>query len=177
MSFLVPGRPAFRRVAALVCMGACLLGQTETLPQVLALGAWVEHSHTVQVAQANDQVTVVLSHQRGSPLRLDVTPRHQAGNPRHWHGPAARLFCCFASSPASRADHTASFASGKICESAPGVIKVPATRSDTLAAVLSSRMFSGAVGIPKSLPGSTRICGHLRPPDSLALLRSTVLVI
>ncbi len=177
MSFLVPGRPAFRRVAALVCMGACLLGQTETLPQVLALGAWVEHSHTVQVAQANGQVTVVLSHQRGSPLRPDFTPRHQAGNPRHRHGPAARLFCCFASSPASRADHTASFASGAICESAQGVIKVPATHSDTPVVVLSSAMFSSELGVSKPLPSPTRIRARLRPPASLELLRATVLVI
>ncbi len=177
MPYMVPEHLGLRRVAATACVAACLMGQTGTLPHTLAFGAWLERSHTVQVAQANGRLTVVLSHQRGSPLRPDYTPRHQAGNPRHRHGPAARILCCFAFSAASRADHTASFASGTICESAPGIIKVPAGRSNARAIVLPSGAFSRALDVRESLSGSSRISADLRPSDSLRLLRSTVLVI
>lgn len=173
----VSSRSGLRQVAGLVCAAAYLLGETETLPQLLALGAWLEGSHRVQVAQAGDQVTVVLSHQRGSPRRPDYTARQQAGNPQHWHGPAARLFCCLAEPAGSKADHIASFASGAICEYARGAIKAKVNGSEAPADVSWSAMLSHEPAIPEPLSGTVGVWARLRPPGGLGLLGSTVLVI
>jgi hypothetical protein len=51
--------PALRRVAALVCAAAYLPGGMEAFPQALALGAWLEGSHTVRIAHEGVQVTGV----------------------------------------------------------------------------------------------------------------------
>jgi hypothetical protein len=168
--------PPLRRWAALVCSVTYLAGGMEMLPETLALGAWLEGAHTVRVACDGTQVTVVLSHDRGLSSRSDFTPRHQPGSVGHRHGPAARLLCAFADHQSRQADHIAGFATASICEDPSDPLKA-ATATAALAfltpvTLAASPIFCLSVPVspsPDSFPA--------RPPDSLRLLRSTVLVI
>jgi hypothetical protein len=165
--------PAFRRAAAAMCVLAYLAGATDTLPQALALGAWLEGTHSVGVTVNPDHVTVVLSHERGAPGQTGCAPQCQS--PPHRHGVAAHVFCWFAGHPVGKADHVAGFISGSICERPLGQTKVQADNSTPPAAALmlvfqmpTDRAFAAPVSAV-ALPD--------RPPDGLLLLRSTVLVI
>jgi hypothetical protein len=161
-------RTGVRRCAALVCAAAYLLGGMEVLPEFLALGAWLEGSHSVRIALGGDQVTVVLRHERiGS---KDV------GNSRgatllHRHGPVARVICLLDSSSATP-DHVARFNPSQLSESARQIAKVMPERS------VCERLLK----LPEINPSPTLFppaatCMAHRVPDTLSLLSSTVLVI
>lgn len=172
------GRPSFstlRRIAALVCAAAYLTGGMEAFPQALALGAWLEGSHKVRLARDGEQVLIVLSHERGLPSRPDYTPRHQPGSTLHRHGAAARLLCVFAAQPSRQADHVACFATGSICENLPGVIEARARGAELAAADLMA-IISAETGCSSTPASRNADSSQPRPPDSLRLLRSTVLV-
>src|ERR1019366_6161765 len=127
--------PAHSRIAAVLCAAAYLAGGLEVFPQALALGAWLEGSHTVRIARNAKQVTIVLSHERGLPGRPDYTPRHQPDSPLHQHGAAAHMLCVFAAQRSPRADHVAGFATGSICESLRPVIEAKAGSLELAVAV------------------------------------------
>jgi hypothetical protein len=167
---------ALQRVAALVCAATYLTGGIEGLPQALALGAWLEGSHTVRIACSGERVTVVLSHERGLPSRPDFVPRHQPGNVAHRHGAAARMLCVFVAQRSPQADHVANFAAGSVCENLARVIEAQAGSVEMTAAALTATL-SCETGCPPAPAFPNTDFSQPRPPDSLRLLRSTVLVI
>ena len=168
--------PVLPRLAALVCAGAYLAGGMEVVPQALALGAWLEGSHTVRMTRSGEQVTIVLSHERGLAGRPDFTPRHRPGSTQHRHGAAARVLCVFVAQQSPQADHVACFASASICESPVRIIEARAGSEELAAAGLTPGVsYETACFSTSAFPNTD--FSHHRPPDSLRLLRSTVLVI
>src|SRR5690242_4165574 len=88
---------------AVVCLTAYLMS-AGLVPELLAMGAWFEGSHKVQLCGAEDRISIVLSHQPGG---FGYSPRFQRGSPAHRHGPAARVFCLFSASARATPDHVA----------------------------------------------------------------------
>ena len=168
--------PALRRIAALVCAAAYVAGGMEMVPQTLALGAWLEGSHTVRMTRNGEQVTIVLSHERGLPNRPDFTPLHQAGSTVHRHGAAARMLCVFVAQRSPQADHVACFTTGSICEILARVIEARAGSVELAAAALTPTVSCETACFSTSALPNTDF-SQPRPADSLLLLRSTILVI
>ena len=169
-------RAAFRRAAGLACVAAYLVSGTETLPQVLALGAWLEGSHTVHIVRSQGQITTVLSHERAVPGRPGSAPRPSAQKGLHRHGLGARVFCLFADQTAPTADHVASFAAASACVR-------PSGKSNTQLQAGLAKMPAAPVNLA-AIPAAPELCrlartalAMPRPADSLRFLRSTVLVI
>jgi hypothetical protein len=163
----------FRRLAALICATAYLLGGAEVFPQFLALAACVEGSHRVQLSRDSEHVKVVLRHEGGTPGRPDYDPRLQAGNVQHRHGPAARVICLFAPQSPVMPDHVGQFAANPVSEvsGCGSKASVPSKVVDLAAS---------APGEPSLQFYVSRVSESFRPlapPDSLLFLRSTVLVI
>lgn len=159
-----------RQVAGVVCVGAYLLGGTETLPQLLAVSAWVEGSHKVQVAQDGQQMTVVLSHQGRLGWQPERAPCHQTANFQHRHGPATRLFCFFATPAPSKADHVASFASGPVSEYMRSVLEPKAKGNAAPSYAAGGAKLCHEPAAAGSLPGTAGAWLHSRPREDLALL-------
>ncbi len=103
-------------IEALLCLLAALMGPAQLLPDLLALGAALENSHTVHVGSDGSGLHLVLSHERGQPGRPDYTPRHHPLDTRHRHGLAAGLLCVLAANDVGEPEHSAFFASGSILE-------------------------------------------------------------
>ena len=148
----------------------------EAFPQALALGAWLEGSHTMRIARNGEQVTVILSHERGVPGWPDFTPLHQAGSTLHRHGAAARMLCVFVSRQSRQADHVASFAAGSVCENSTRVIETKASSAELAAADLTAMVSAEASCAPTAAFPKADF-SRPRSLDSLRLLRSTVLII
>jgi hypothetical protein len=161
-----------RRWIGAFCALVYLLGGTEVLPQLLALGAAWEGSHVVRLARNSDGVTVLLSHERGAPQRPDYAPRHQEGNARHRHGPAASLICLFADRSLAQTDHVAQFGASQLSENSGTAKKAEANKALAAAPASLLLWFAPAIQVCAGTPLPPG-----RPPDSLRLLRSTVLVI
>ena len=164
--------PAWRGLAGLVCAGACLLGETDLLPGVLAFGAWLEGSHEVCLVSNGEEVALVLGHHAAR----GWVPRPLGALVPHRHGPAARLVCVLAARTTQQTDHVACFATAAVCENS-----TPSSESQgTLAAQAG---LSAAVLDPIGCGGSSNLefpAGYLGPSPSSALLpflRSTVLVV
>lgn len=155
-----------RRFAALVCAAAYLLGGIEVFPEVLALGAWLEGSHSVGVALGADQVTVVLSHSRAG------AHSYSGANPVHHHGPVARVICLLATSQ-TRPDHVAAFSPTQLSESARAVSNVTAKQALRNIPMMVPR--EAHPPVPFQVAAETR--STHRPFDTLELLQSTVLII
>lgn len=165
-----------RRAAGLACAAAYLFSGTETLPQLLALGAWLEGFHTVHVGRSQGQISAVLSHERGVPGGPDRTPRHPAETRLHRHGLGARIFCLFTDRTAPKADHVASFAAASACERPAGASKMKLQAGLT-------RMPAALVNLA-AIPAAPEVSSFARttlavprPADSLRCLRSTILVL
>jgi hypothetical protein len=169
-------RLGFRRVAALACALAYLISGTETFPELLALGAWIEGAHTVHVGRSQGHLTTVLSHERGAASRPGCGPRSKSETRLHQHGPGARIFCLFTDPTAPTADHVASFPAALECEhpAGTGELKLPAGLAKTPAAPVTLAFIPAA---PEASSLAEIAQAPPRPPDSLRCLRSTVLVI
>jgi hypothetical protein len=159
-----------RQIAALACALTYLFGGMELLPQLLALAASIEGSHTVRLTRSGEQVLIVLSHESGGP---GLGPF--AGVP-HRHGAASRIFCVLAERTTARPDHVAAFAASALCENRGGATKVniksPGARSLLLAPPNQSRGNQYPTHDFSSLT-----LDHVRPPPDLGQLHSTVLLI
>jgi hypothetical protein len=165
-----------RRAAALACAAAYLFSGTETLPQLLALGAWLEGSHTVHVGRSQGQLSAVLSHERGVPGGLGRTPRHPTETRLHRHGLGARIFCLFTDRTAPETDHVATFAAPLACKRPGGAskMKFQAGQAGMPAALLNL----GAIPAGSEVSSFARATlAAPRPADSLRCLRSIILVI
>jgi hypothetical protein len=169
-------RPSRRRLAALVCAVVYLTGGMEALPLSLALGAWLEGSHTISVACDQGQIRVILSHERDVARPADHNPRPQSRCVRHRHGTAARVICLFAPYPSANGDHVGQFTSSQVCENSARAAKRKDddTRQHAFAvaanALLSPQtLFVGAWSYPASPEPAIRLC--------LILTSSTLLTI
>lgn len=165
-----------RRASALTCAAAYLFLGTETFPQLLVLGAWIEGSHTVHVGRSQGQLSAVLSHEHGVLGGPGRNPRHPAATGLHRHGLGARIFCLFSDRTAPKADHIATFAAPSACKRPAGASKM--------------KFQVGHAGMPAALlnlaaiPAASEVSSFARatlatprPAESLRCLRSTILVI
>src|SRR6476660_2966307 len=107
-----PSRFRPRQLAAFVCAIAYLFGGMELLPELLALSASLEGSHSLQLTHSGAQVQIILSHQLERAGK--VPPPLAAAS--HRHGVASRVFCLFAERTPAPADHVASFDTSSLCE-------------------------------------------------------------
>jgi hypothetical protein len=122
-------RTLHKRVAAFLCLMPLLLGQSEVLPGLLALGAGVEGSHTVCVGASQNEFKLVLSHERGQPGRSDYNPRHSPTQALHRHGLASKILCTLASAaPPGLPDHIAAFGSSSTTENSSRVTALSSQR-------------------------------------------------
>jgi len=105
-----------KQIAALLCVATYLLGATELLPQLLALGASIEGSHTVYLGRGHEKLQIILKHESGRNLGSSATAGQPNSTILHRHGGASRLFCLFAESTQARSDHIAYFSVSSLCE-------------------------------------------------------------
>lgn len=158
-----------RRLSCILCVATYLFGGLEIVPQFLALGAWLEGSHSVRIAMGGDRVTIVLSHAQA---QLNQVRQGNDSIPVHRHGPAARIICVFASSQTT-SDHVAQFNPTQLSESAQGLAKAAPERRVCQSPVSlcseKHQAFSRS-----SLPAASLAP---RLSDCLDLLHSTVLII
>lgn len=161
-------RAGLRRCAALVCAAAYLLGGMEVIPEFLALGAWLEGSHSVRMALGGDQVTVVLSHERIGSKGVINAGR---ANLLHRHGPVARMICLLDASQATP-DHVARFNPNQLSESVRQIAKATPERP-----VCARPLKVHEVDLSFALFSPATTCAALCVPDTLYFLSSTVLVI
>ncbi len=163
-------RTLFRRVAAVGCAVAYLAGASETLPQLLALGALLEGSHTVHVSRDQGQISIVLSHERGGARERCVG----SAALRHRHGPAAHVICFFATHSVSLADHVANFATVSACEQSGS----KSTLRFASGPVVAAAPIAPAVSVLTA--GTLSPLNCFRYPevsDQLVFIRSSVLLI
>jgi len=163
-----PSRFRPRQLAAFFCAIAYLFGGMELLPELLALSASLEGSHTLHLARSGARVQIILSHQRerpgtGCPEEILVAASHR-------HGVASRVFCLFAERTPARPDHVASFGTSSLCERPAAKSQAPAAAAPVLA--ISAR-FQPVVILPPDITSLTSFW-PLPPP---ALLGSTVRLI
>jgi len=161
-----PSRFRPRQLAAFVCAIAYLFGGMELLPELLALSASLEGSHSLQLTHSGAQVQIILGHQRRGPGTPSPEEILVAGS--HRHGVASRVFCLFAERTPARPDHVASFGTSSLCERPAAKFQAPAAS----APVLSAR-FQPVLIFPPDVTSLTSFW-PLPPP---ALLGSTVRLI
>jgi len=166
----------FRRVAALACAAAYLVSGTETLPQLLALGASLEGSHTVYVGRSQTQIIAVLSHERSVPERPGYNPQRQVGSRLHRHGGAVSIFCLFDGRGARNADHVVTFPASSACVSPAGASKAK-VRALLWMVPAGPTVLTHIADAPAALNRVRDTLAAPRPADFLELLRSTVLVV
>lgn len=107
-----------RAMAGLVCLLAFLCGASGALPELCALAASLDRSHTPLVGARDNGLVLVLSHvKRGASA---------ATTPRHRHGVVARGLCLLANQNSTQADHRLEFASVGVSESARPGLKLAA---------------------------------------------------
>lgn len=165
-----------RRGAAVICAAAYLAGGMELLPQMLALDAWMEGCHEVSISRNGEQLTIVLGHERTLPGQPGLIPRHQPDSALHRHGAATRVLCVFAAQRSRYADHVASFVTGSVSENVRSAIEARARSAEFATVDLMSIVSSETACSPApSFPNEP--FSQPRPPDSLRLLRSIVLVV
>ena len=86
------------RFGALTCLLTVLLGPSQVVPGLLAVGAVLEGSHTVQISRSGEEFRLVLRHEA---VRSEV--------PTHQHGMVSRVLCLLADQGATNPDHVATF--------------------------------------------------------------------
>jgi hypothetical protein len=100
-----------------MCLAAFSFGQPRIAPMVFALAAAVEGSHAVLLETGlENQLTVVLSHERGRSALPDYTPAHDPRSGLHRHGMASSIFCVLSATASGEADHVACFLPGSLAE-------------------------------------------------------------
>jgi len=87
------------RFGALACLLTVLLGPSQVVPGLLAVGAVLEGSHTVQISRSGEGFRLVLRHEA---VRSEVAAIHQ-------HGMASRVLCLLADQGTMNPDHVATF--------------------------------------------------------------------
>jgi hypothetical protein len=86
------------------------------LPQLLALGASFEGSHTVYLGRGHEKLQIILKHEAGPMGGSHATASPPNSTTLHRHGAASRLFCLFAETAQARSDHIACFSVNSLCE-------------------------------------------------------------
>lgn len=153
-----------RRLAAVACLLAYLVGGFGLAPEVLALAAWMEGSHTVAVGAGQDEVSIVLKHGYTRPAVAAAFAEQRAANQPHHHGLASRLVCLIGSAYSPREnDHVASFTIPSGCErralhedslrvSKPVPLQIRCPRSYSFAAIFAPRAASVFASFSSSSP-------------------------
>lgn len=157
-----------RKIAAIACLGAYLFGGLELLPQLLALGAAVEGSHTVQISCSESKVTVALRHDRQSSVKRSSFKPHR-------HGAVAWTLCILSESGKTKADHVTSFATSPQAERPTATVK-PALNREPASSGEIDVMSSGQPGIStcRVFPAADH---HFLSPVNSVLLCSTILLV
>jgi hypothetical protein len=98
-----------RRAAALLCLAAFLIGNTELLPFLTALAAEIDAGHEVQIENGEGGACVRLHHTSGA----GADAREQG---THRHGLVCELMCSLWAQSGQEPDHLLAFAAGAVCE-------------------------------------------------------------
>jgi len=161
-----------KKGGALFGLLALLDGPAQFVPELLAVAAAFEGSHTVYVGQTETGCKVILSHQRGQTGRRDYDPRHEPTNAAHRHGIGSRLLCTLAGSTQQLSDHVASFSNGSSSESSRVQTKAKrlATESGSITLpAFSTPSFEFLFSLPRA--------GQTEPPLVTSAVRPVVLLI
>lgn len=139
-----------RWLTGVTCLLAYLCGSLGALPELCALAASLDRSHTPFFAVRDSGTTLVLSH-----ARIGVS---SVANGSHRHGIIARGLCVLANADSSSPDHRLEFVS---CG------KIEAPKGD----VGSSTRTPSSTSVPlPPLPFSSRAVDDSFPPHSITSL-------
>lgn len=155
-------RPLWVRIAAIVCLVACVAGTRGLLPGfVAALGA-LDAQHRLVIVKRGENVAVVFHHDRGA----------QAS--RHVHAPLARVLTALAQPDNATKDHILAFGQTTNEASIAAAAAVPPLAFVDAPVV---RQILVSVPVPRVLQAP--LCAPRPPPSFFALvcLRSTMLLI
>jgi hypothetical protein len=108
--------PQVRWFAGVVCLVAYLCGASGALPELCALAASSDRSHTPFFAVRDSGMTLVLSHARNGVSNVAKVP--------HRHGIIARGLCVLANPNSISSDHRVEFASCGTLESPQGKVRL-----------------------------------------------------
>jgi hypothetical protein len=162
---------AFRQAAAVACLAAYLIGGVGLLPKIFAFGAWFEGTHQVFLGSLQDQMIVVLSHQRLPAVCFG----QQAANDLHRHGLASRLVCLFATQSGAQGDHAASFAATSICERPSVAAQGKTKKAFAISLVVTTN--PALLRTTALTEMNRRLCSTACPSPAFHLVGSTVLLI
>lgn len=155
------------RFGALACLLTVLLGPSQVVPGLLAVGAVLEGSHAVQISRSGEEFRLVLRHEAA---RSEIS--------LHRHGMASRALCLLAEQGTMDPDHVAIFTVDSAWEklnqlSAPALKIVQNLDCDQASAVI------GSIRLRYGSSQRSPFYDH-GPPGHLALasvLRSIVIVV
>lgn len=153
----------------MICVVACLAGQSEVLPDLLAFCAWLEGTHTVQVARKAGKINLVLGHQPTGAVNGEAFLPRALTARGHRHGLASKVLCILANRASSPRDHEILFSGGLLGEASERRSPAPKAAPTSMAA----GPVPVAVLPAESLRLSRVVTGrHRTPPGALAVLRS-----
>jgi hypothetical protein len=154
-----------QRVASLLCLLAFLCGASGALPELCALVASFDRSHSPIVGARDAGLVLILSHAKNRTNAASTTP--------HRHGVVARGLCLLANQNPTQTDHRLEFAPGGVSEISQSSFKL-AARSAGADSIFNCLALSAVPSV-----NTSGFWTHAPPcsPDSLLSTRFTVLLV
>ena len=160
-----PTVPRRQRLASLVCLLAFLCGASGVLPELCALMASFDRSHSPLIGAREAGLVVILSHAKNRTPAAPNTP--------HRHSVVARGLCLLANQNPTQTDHRLEFATGGVSDVSQTSLKL-APRSVCAYSIFNCLALSAIPSVNTSgFWTHARACS----PDSLLSTRFTVLLV